>query len=60
MLKNWKEIKNNELQSDVTLRKVCAGKATGRACRLKQDSNGGLGDGGKVASNQNAFVCVCV
>ena len=51
---------NNEPQNNVTLRKVGAGKATGRACRLKQEQNGGLCDEQNGASNQNASVSVCV
>ena len=38
---NCKEI-HNEPQNNVPLGKVGAGKATGRACRLKREQNGGL------------------
>lgn len=37
-----------------------AGKATGRACRLKREQNGGLCDEQNGALNQNASVSVCV
>lgn len=57
---NCKEINNNEPQNNVTLRKVGAGKATGRACRLKREQNGGLCDKQNGASNQNTSVSVCV
>lgn len=56
---NCKEI-NNEPQNNVTLRKVGAGKATGRACRLKWEQNGGPCNEQNGASNQNASVSVCV
>lgn len=44
----------------MALGKVGAGKATGRACRLKREQNGGLCDEQNGAPNQNASVCVCV
>lgn len=44
----------------MALRKVGTGKATGRACRLKQEQNGGLCDEQDGASNQNASVSVCL
>lgn len=44
----------------MTLRKVGAGKATGRACRLKREQNGGPCNEQNGASNQNASVSVCV
>lgn len=56
---NCKDI-NNEPQNNVALGKVGAGKATGRACRLKQEQNGGLCDEQNGASDQNAGVCVCL
>lgn len=56
---NCKEI-NNEPQNNAALGKVGAGKATGRACRLKQEQNGGLCDEQNGASNQNTGVCVCL
>lgn len=56
---NCREI-DNEPQNNVTLGKVGAGKATGRACRLKREQNGGLCDKQNGASNQNASVCLCV
>lgn len=55
---------NHEPQNNVTLRKVGAGKATGRACRLKREPNGACeqqqGLPTKMPLSMSVCVCVCV
>lgn len=48
---------NHEPQNQVTLRKVGAGKATGRACRLEPEPNG---PESSSKGCQSAPVCLCV
>lgn len=70
-LKRWKtnqqkencnEI-NDEPQNNVALRKVGAGKATGRACRPKQEQNEVFVTskmGLQTKTPVSVFVCVCL